>query len=231
MATVIRSCRNMERSRRSLRLCAAPETGCSLRSILSQVTHKRRVCTLESDAWWWWWWWWWWWCVCGGEEGEGDGEGRGKGRVRVCCGGEEEERGERKGRGWGGGWCLCGEGGRGFSSTREEGRYAVGGGGGGTECAITKTCLTMSTLHANFLKGQCQCPGRFGWTDQPEKDPTPIPSEGRFWASAVQTSSNPKARKKIARLARLNPPILRRKGVRRNLFHLLGVGCPGSGKL
>ena len=50
MATVVRSCRNMERSRRSLRRCAAPETGCSLRSILSQVTHKRKVGTLESDA-------------------------------------------------------------------------------------------------------------------------------------------------------------------------------------
>ena len=32
-ATVIRSCRNNERSRRCRRRCAAPETGCSLRSI------------------------------------------------------------------------------------------------------------------------------------------------------------------------------------------------------
>ena len=33
IATVIRSSRNMERSRRSLRRCAAPELGCSLRTI------------------------------------------------------------------------------------------------------------------------------------------------------------------------------------------------------
>ena len=40
------------------------------------------------------------------------------------------------------------------------------------------------------------------------------------------TSSNPKSRKKIARLAHLTPTPSEEGG--RNLFHLLGIGCPGS---
>ena len=59
-------------------------------------------------------------------------------------------------------------------------------------------CIELKT-------GWCQCTNPFGWTDQLEK-PTPLPSESRFQASPVQTSPNPKARKKIARLAHLTPP-------------------------
>ena len=74
---------------------------------------------------------------------------------------------------------------------------------------------------------QCQCTGPFGWTDQPEKNPKPVPSEGRFQASPEQNSPNPKARKKITRHAHLAP--LSFGGWGRNLFHLLGVECPGCG--
>ena len=39
-----------------------------------------------------------------------------------------------------------------------------GGGGGGTDCAITKTYLTMSTHACNTNQmDQGQCPGPFGW--------------------------------------------------------------------
>ena len=60
--------------------------------------------------------------------------------------------------------------------------------------------------------GQCTGTDPFGWTDQPEKSPTPVPSESRFQVSPVQTSPNPKARKKNARFAHLASPLLRRKG-------------------
>ena len=43
MATDIRSCRNMERGIRCRRRCAAPERGCSLRSIPQQVTQTRAL--------------------------------------------------------------------------------------------------------------------------------------------------------------------------------------------
>ena len=43
IATVIRSCLSHERSRRCRRRCAAPETGCSLRSIPQQVTQTRAL--------------------------------------------------------------------------------------------------------------------------------------------------------------------------------------------
>ena len=52
---------------------------------------------------------------------------------------------------------------------------------------------------------QCQCTCPFGWTDQPEKKPKLVPSEGRFQASPEQNSPNPKARKKITRHAHFAP--------------------------
>ena len=61
------------------------------------------------------------------------------------------------------------------------------------------------------------------------KNPTPVPSKGRFQASPVQTSPNPKAMKKIARLTHLAPPTPTEEG-RSNLFHLLGVGALGPDK-
>ena len=76
--------------------------------------------------------------------------------------------------------------------------------------------------HAMNLKmGQHQCTSPFGRTDQSE-NPTPVPSKGRFQASPVQTSSNPKARKKIARHARLTSPLQRKKGAQ-------SFPSPGSG--
>ena len=48
IATVIRSCRSHERSRRCRRRCAAPETGCSLRSIPPQVTQKKGTFGIDS---------------------------------------------------------------------------------------------------------------------------------------------------------------------------------------
>ena len=81
---------------------------------------------------------------------------------------------------------------------------------------VFRACLSMHVRTCSELKmGQHHCAIPFGWTDQPDL-PTPIPSEGRFQASPVQTSPNPKSRKKIARLAHLTPPppspLLRRKG-------------------
>ena len=49
IATVIRSCRSHERSRRCRRRCAAPETGCSLRSIPQWMTQKKAL--LGWTAW------------------------------------------------------------------------------------------------------------------------------------------------------------------------------------
>ena len=53
----------------------------------------------------------------------------------------------------------------------------------------------------------------------------PFSSEGRFQASPVQTSSNPKPRKKIARHAHLFSSPEDSRGS--NLFHRLSVGCLG----
>ena len=41
----------------------------------------------------------------------------------------------------------------------------------------------MRTHNASKKMGQCQCTDPFGWTVQPAKTPTPVPSEGRFQAS------------------------------------------------
>ena len=66
-----------------------------------------------------------------------------------------------------------------------------------------RQCNNEDTCNEFKKTGRCQRTRSFGWTDQPEKNPTPVPSEGRFQASPKQTSPNPKSRKKIARHARL----------------------------
>ena len=57
------------------------------------------------------------------------------------------------------------------------------------------------------------------------RNPKPVPSEGRFQDSPVQTSRRGKRMRGTPTSPRT---LLRRKGGR-NLFHLFGVECPGSG--
>ena len=74
---------------------------------------------------------------------------------------------------------------------------------------------------------QCQCAGLFGWTDQPET-PTPVPPRAGSRRSQVQTHSNPKARKKIARHAHLSPFSF--GGRERAIFSIASAcECPGTG--
>ena len=108
-------------------------------------------------------------------------------------------------------------------------RFEPGGGGGcGADRGITCVSLVTRTHACTELNGlvpahplRLDCPAG--------KSPTLVPSEGRFQASPdailTQYSPNPKSRNKIARLAHLTPHSFGGRG--RNLFHLLGVGCPG----
>ena len=67
----------------------------------------------------------------------------------------------------------------------------------------TRTSVQTRTRVQRLIKmDQCQCTSPFGWTDR-QKSTKPVPSDGRFQASPVRTSSNPKSRKKIARHAHL----------------------------
>ena len=84
---------------------------------------------------------------------------------------------------------------------------------------VRTVCFTrvsgQSRARIQLIKmGQCQCTSPFGWTVQPAKTPTLVPSEGRCQASpsAKKSSPNSKSRKKIARHAGLTSPLLRRKG-------------------
>ena len=71
-----------------------------------------------------------------------------------------------------------------------------GGGGGGADLFVAHEFLSSRAHSCKLIKtDRRQCASPFGWTVQPET-PTPVPSEGRFQASPVQTSPNPKARKK-----------------------------------
>ena len=72
-----------------------------------------------------------------------------------------------------------------------------------TNCNAQVSVHLRSRVHF-FKSDQCQCTGPFGWTDQPE--PTaPVAYGSRFQASPAANSTNPKARKKVARRAHLSP--------------------------
>ena len=92
-------------------------------------------------------------------------------------------------------WVVCvgGKGGRGVM---------WGGGGGSDTVYVMCVCPYMTTFVHLIKMGQCQCTDPFGW------NPTPVPSESRLQVSPVQTSPNPKARKKIARFAHLSGTLL-----------------------
>ena len=97
---------------------------------------------------------------------------------------------------------------------------------------VRTVCFTSVSDHSRarmqqIKMGQCQCTDPFGWTDQPEP-PTPVPSEGRFQASPMQTITQPQGEEKDCEARPPHPPSPSEEGGR-NLFHLLGVGCPGSG--
>ena len=68
---------------------------------------------------------------------------------------------------------------------------------------VTQECLSIQVHACKELNGLVPAhkPHRLDCPDG--KSPTPVPSEGRFQASPVQTSPNPKSKKKIARLAHL----------------------------
>ena len=67
---------------------------------------------------------------------------------------------------------------------------------------------------------QCQRTSPFGWTVQPEKDPKPVPYEGRFQASQAQNLTQPQVEEKDCEARPPHPPS--EEGG--NLSHLLGVG-------
>ena len=69
----------------------------------------------------------------------------------------------------------------------------------------------------------------FGWTDPSrKKKPTPVPSEGRFQAPPGAKPNPTPSRGKRLRGPPSSPSTPSEEGGR-NLFHLLGVGGPGSG--
>ena len=71
-------------------------------------------------------------------------------------------------------------------------------------CAL-RVCLSIRASGMHPIKmGQCQCTDPFSWTDQPEPLRLFPPKAGSR-RPQVQKSPNPKARKKIARLAHLTP--------------------------
>ena len=99
---------------------------------------------------------------------------------------------------------------------------------------VRTMCYARMSVHARtrmhpIKTDQSQCTGPFGWTDQLKpryacslrKQVPGVPSA---------KSPNPKARKKKLRGTPTSPPLLWRKG-ERNLFRLLGAGCPGSGMI
>ena len=102
-------------------------------------------------------------------------------------------------------------------------------------CAL-RVCLSIRASSMQLIKMDWrQCTSPFGWTDQPEPPPLsplpmPVASESRFQASPDQTSPNPQGEETDCEARPPHPPLVRKKG-ERNLFHLLGVGCPGSGLL
>ena len=104
-------------------------------------------------------------------------------------------------------------------------------GGGGWWCC-GRGALHVSnhacTRHAmNFKMGQHQCAGPFDWTDQPE---IPYACSLRRQVPDVpgcKPHPTPSRGKRLRGLS-TSPPTPSEEGGR-NLFHLLSVGCPGSG--
>ena len=89
-------------------------------------------------------------------------------------------------------------------------------------------CLSIRASGMQLLKmGQRQCTDPSGWTDQLEpKACFPLKAGSRL----PRCKPHPIPRRgKILRGSPTSPPFLRSKWEGRNLFHLLGVGCPGSG--
>ena len=111
------------------------------------------------------------------------------------------------------------------------GKMSTGGcSGGGVDVWLYAHVYPYVHAACNELNnmGQHQCAAPLAGQSS-RKPPMPVASETRFQAFPEQTSPNPKARKKIAKHARLTHLSLRRKGEGAQFFHLLGVGCPGSG--
>ena len=113
-------------------------------------------------------------------------------------------------------WCLCVWRGEGEEGGREGGGECVcggGGGGGGADRVYdTHVCPCAPTRVQLIELGWCQCTSPFGWTDQPENSPTPVPSEGRFQASPKQNLTQPQVEEKNCEARPPHPPLLRRKG-------------------
>ena len=76
---------------------------------------------------------------------------------------------------------------------------------------------------------QCQCTGPFGWTDQPENPLRLFPPKEGSRRPRCKPHPTPSRGKRL-RGPPTSPPSPSEEG-ERNLFHLLGVGCPRSGIL
>ena len=101
--------------------------------------------------------------------------------------------------GWVGGLvCGCvGWGGVGWGGGRER--------GGSDTVYVMCVCPYMTTCKQQISMGWCHCTSPFGWNDQPAKVLRLFPPKAGSKRPQVQTSPNPKSRKKIARLAHLTP--------------------------
>ena len=74
---------------------------------------------------------------------------------------------------------------------------------------------------------QCQRTGPFGWTDQPEKPLSLFPPKAGSRLTQCKLHPTPRRGKRLRGTPTSLPSPSEEGG--RNLFHLLGVECPGSG--
>ena len=97
--------------------------------------------------------------------------------------------------------------------------------------AITKTCLSMSTHACNEFKNRAGASApapSAGLTSRKKPYACSLRRQVPGVPSANLTQPQTQGEEKDCEAHPPHPPLLRRKQ-RSNLFHRLGVGCPGSG--
>ena len=97
-----------------------------------------------------------------------------------------------------------------------------------TKCSARMFVHTHTRMQL-IKMDQCQCTGPFGWTDQPKKTPRLFAPKAGSRRPQCKIQPTPSRGKRLPGTP-ASLPTPSEKG-RRHLFHLLGVGCPGSGIL
>ena len=138
------------------------------------------------------------------------------------------DKGWRRGEGGEGGAVGMGEGGG--REGKDGGGEREGGGGGG--CGGRWWCGPWD--HKRVSGDTLACVQRIKWASASALAPSAgLSSRKKTYACSLrrQVPGVPKHKSSPNRKSSPpHPPLLRRKGGR-NLFHLLGVGCPGSGMI